>query len=29
MLIDPVFEKRCSPVSFAGPERIQEAPCDI
>ncbi|ETN44168.1 uncharacterized protein HMPREF1541_10718 [Cyphellophora europaea CBS 101466] len=29
VLFDPVFEHRCSPLTFFGPQRYTEAPCDI
>jgi N-acyl-phosphatidylethanolamine-hydrolysing phospholipase D len=29
ILTDPVFEQRCSPVSFAGPKRVVPAPCSV
>ncbi|RDW66178.1 metallo-hydrolase [Coleophoma cylindrospora] len=29
VLFDPVFEDRCSPLSFFGPKRYTEAPCHI
>ena len=29
ILMDPVFELRCSPVSFAGPKRVVPAPCTV
>ena len=29
ILTDPVFEARCSPVSFAGPKRVVPAPCSV
>jgi L-ascorbate metabolism protein UlaG (beta-lactamase superfamily) len=29
ILTDPVFESRCSPVSFAGPKRVVPAPCTV
>lgn len=29
VLFDPVFTQRCSPVSFMGPQRYTEMPCDI
>lgn len=29
ILTDPVFEPRCSPVSFAGPKRVVPAPCTV
>ncbi len=28
-MTDPVFEPRCSPVSFAGPKRVVPAPCTV
>lgn len=29
VVFDPVFEERCSPISFLGPKRFTEAPCQI
>ncbi|KKA27348.1 hypothetical protein TD95_003211 [Thielaviopsis punctulata] len=29
VLFDPVFEDRCSPLSFMGPKRYTEKPCDL
>ena len=29
MLFDPVFEDRCSPVSWLGPKRYTEMPCEV
>ncbi|RFU35354.1 hypothetical protein B7463_g987, partial [Scytalidium lignicola] len=29
VLFDPVFEDRCSPISFMGPKRFTESPCHI
>ncbi|KKY17720.1 putative zn-dependent hydrolase oxidoreductase family [Phaeomoniella chlamydospora] len=29
VLFDPVFEDRCSPISFLGPKRYTPKPCDI
>lgn len=29
VVFDPVFEERCSPISFLGPKRFTKAPCAI